>query len=324
MRTKIRTLAALFTITAGALLASAPARAEYPDRPVKMIVGFAPGGAADVIARIIAQSLSKQLGQPVVVENRPGADATIAANAVRTSPPDGYTIMLGTNTAMVAVPSLRPNPPYDPFKDFTPLSTAGAFSMFLVVNPKIPAKNVAELVEWLRANPGKANYATSNSAAELAMVQLLAAYGLKATVVRYKGDAAALTDLMQDQIQMMFATGTAAPQFVKDGRMRALATPLANRSPLLPDVPTAAESGLRAMTIVPWAGVFGPAGMPPEIVDKLSRELRAALARPDAREQMSGQGFESFGSSSQEFTTFFREQYDTFTRTVREQGLKFD
>jgi tripartite-type tricarboxylate transporter receptor subunit TctC len=296
----------------------------WPNKPLRLIVGFAPGGAADVMARIIAKGLSAQIGQMVNVENKPGAEGILAAQELMRAPPDGYTFMLGTNTATVAVPTLRPNPPYDPFKAFTPLSTAGEFSMFLAVSPALPSRNLAEFLDHVAANPDKYNSGSSNSAAELAMLQLLGTKGAKVVNARYKGDVQAMTDLIGGQIQMMFSTGTLTPGFAKDGKIRALLTLLPQRSPLLPDVPTAAELGIGKLTITPWAGFFGPAGMPTDLVDKLSSELRASLARPDVRDQLVGQGFSAYGMTAPEFAAFFRRQYDGFGATVRDNNVKFD
>lgn len=296
----------------------------FPNKPLRLIVGFAPGGAADVMSRIIAKGLAAQLGQQVNVENKPGADGILAAQELMRSPADGYTILLGTNTAMVAVPALRPNPPYDPFKAFTPISTAGEFSMFLAVSPNLPSRNLAEFLDHVAANPDKYNSASSNSAAELAMLQLLATRGAKVVNARYKGDVQAMTDLVGGQVQMMFSTGTLTPTFAKDGKIRPLLTLLPQRSPLLPDVPTAAELGIGKLTITPWAGFFGPAGMPPDITDKISGELRKALARPDVRDQLVGQGFSSYGMAPAEFTAFFRKQYEGFVSTVKENNVKFE
>lgn len=316
----ISVLASVAALCASA--AQAQQAAAFPSKPVRMVVGFAPGGAADVMARIIAQALGKQLGQQVIVENKPGAEGILSAQEVQRAAPDGHTILMGTNTAMVAVPSLRPNPPYDPFRAFTPISSAGQFSMFLVVNKNLPAKNVKELLDHLSANPGKYNSASSNSAAELAMLQLLD--GRKVVNARYKGDVAALTDLVGDNIHVIWTTGTSAPAFVKDGRARALVTLQPQRSPLLPEVPTATEAGLGALTIKPWAGFFGPAGMPVEVVNRLSAELRAALEKPEVREQLVQQGFEAYGMTPQQFGAFFRQQYDGFNQIVRENNVKFD
>lgn len=293
-------------------------------KTVRVVVGFAPGGAADVMTRIIAKGLAAELGQQVIVENKPGAEGIISAQEVMKAPADGSAILMGTNTAMVAVPSLRPNPPYDPFKAFTPISTAGEFSMFLAVAPQLPVRNLAEFLDLVAANPGKYNSASSNSASELAMLQLLSTRGVKVVNARYKGDAPAMTDLASGQIHMIFSTGTLMPTFVKEGKAKALVTLLPQRSPLLPDVPTAAELGIGKLTITPWAGFFGPAGMPADVTEKLSQALRAALARPDVREQLVGQGFSSYGMAPAEFAAFFRRQYDGFVATVRENNVKFE
>jgi tripartite-type tricarboxylate transporter receptor subunit TctC len=295
----------------------------YPQKPVRLVVGFAPGGGADALTRIIAQGLSKQLGQQVIVDNRPGADGILSGQAVASAAPDGYTLLMGTNTAMVAAPTLRPNPPYDPFKAFTPISSAGQFSMFLVVPSGFPAKSVNELLAAVAAKPGGYNSASSNSASELAMLQLLGEQR-KVVNARYKGDMQAMTDLLGGQIHMMFTTGTLAPGFVKEGRIRALVTLQPQRSALLPEVPTASELGLGELTITPWAGFFGPPGLPAAITSRLSTELQNTLARPEVREQLVQQGFEGYGMSPEKFAAFFRTQYDAFGATVRQHKLKFE
>jgi tripartite-type tricarboxylate transporter receptor subunit TctC len=185
-------------------------------------------------------------------------------------------------------------------------------------------KTLPEFLDLVAAHPEKYTSASSNSAAELAMLQLLSTRGVKVVNARYKGDAPALTDLATGQIQMIFSTGTLMPNFVKEGRARALVTLLPQRSPLLPDVPTASELGLRKLTITPWAGFFGPAGLPADTTEKLSAGLRAALARPDVRDQLVAQGFASYGMAPAEFAAFFRRQYDGFVATVRENNVHFD
>ncbi len=296
----------------------------FPAKPVRLIVPFAPGGAADVMARLVGKGLEAQLKQPVVVDNKPGADGILAVNELIKSQPDGYTIMMGTNTATVAVPALRSPSPYDPFKVFTPLSSAGEFSMFLAVNPKLPSGSLKEFMDHVAANPDKFNSGSSNSAAELAMLQLLGTRNAKVVNARYKGDVQAMQDLIGGQIHMMFSTGTLTPGFVKDGKVKSLLTLLPTRSPLLPEVPTALELGIGKLTITPWAGFFGPAAMPAEVVEKLSLELRHALARPDVRDQLVNQGFASYGMSPAEFSAFFKKQYDGFVATVRENNVKFE
>lgn len=309
-------------LAAGAAAAALSAFAQT--RPLRIVVGFAPGGAADVMTRIIAKGLAAELGRDVIVDNRPGADGILSAQEVMKAAPDGSTILMGTNTAMVAVPSLRANPPYDPFKAFTPISSAGEFSMFLSVPATLPVKNLSEFLDLVAANPGKFTSASSNSAAELAMLQLLSTRGVKVVNARYKGDVPAMTDLVGGQVQMIFTTGTLTPAFAKDGKIKVLVTLLPKRSPLLPDVPTAAELGIGKLTITPWAGFFGPAGMSADTVEKLSVALRAALARSDVRDQLVGQGFSSYGMAPAEFAAFFRRQYDGFVATVRENNVKFE
>jgi tripartite-type tricarboxylate transporter receptor subunit TctC len=311
--------------TAAGLAAHPLARAqtgEFPSKPLRLVVGFPPGGAADVITRVIAEGLAKQLGQQVLVDNKAGAEGIIAANEVLRAPPDGYVFLMGTNTSMVAVPALRPSPPYDPFKAFTPLSTAGEFSYFLLVPTAFPARNVRELLDLVAANPGKYNSASSNSAAELAMLRLLD--NRKVLNVRYKGDPPALIDLAGGNIHMIFTTGTNAPAFIKDGRARALLTLQPERSPLLPDVPTARELGLGNLTIRPWAGFFGPAGLPPAIANRLSSALQKALESPEVMTKLGQQGFLGYGMPPDKFTAYFRTQYDSFVQVVREYNVKFD
>lgn len=312
----------IVALGAAAVSVGAIAQQPFPSKPLRLVVGFAPGGAADAIARVIAQGLGKQLGQQVNVENKPGAEGILSAQEAQKAAPDGHTLLLGTNTAMVKVPSLNPNPPYDPFKAFTPISTAGQFSVFLLVNKDLPVTNIRQFLDHVAANPGKYNSGSSNSAAELAMIQLLGER--KVVNARYKGDVPALTDLVGGNIHMIWTTGTTAPAFVKDGRAKALLTLQPQRSPLLPDVPTAAEAGLGSLTIRPWAGIFGPAGMSPEVVSRLSTELQNVLKRPDVREQLAAQGFDGYGMPAQQFSAFFKEQYDGFVRIVRENNIKIE
>lgn len=320
---KIRRTLLLSLLAGAALVAGGGVMAQaFPSKPLRIVVPSAPGGAADASMRIVGQALGKRLGQQVLIENRPGADGIIAAQSVASSPPDGHVLLMGTNTAMVAVPALRPNPPYDPFKAFTPISSAGQFTIFLVVPATFPAKSTKELLDLVAANPGKYNSASSNSASELAMLQLL---GNRQVVnARYKGDAPAFTDLASGQIQMMFSTAVTARAFVLDGRARALLTAQPQRSAVLPDVPTAAELGYGSLTITPWVGIFGPAGMPAPVVDRLSSELQHVLAQADVREQLAAVGFEGYGMPPAKFGEYYRQQYDSFVKLVREKNIKFD
>lgn len=309
---------------AGLAMAGSGAQAQLPDRPIRLVVGFAPGGAADVIARSIGHALGKVLERQVVIENRPGADGIIAANAVRTAPPDGTTLLLGTNTAMVAAPTLRPVPPFDPFKDFSPISSAGQFTMFLVTSTHVPARTASEFLAWAKANAGSLNTASSNSASELALLQLLAGAGVRATNARFKGDTPALIDVMAGRIQAIFTTGTSAPALVRDGKVRALLTLQPERSPLLPEVPTAVQLGIGDLSILPWAGFFGPPGLAPALAQELSAGLQKVLADPAVKALMVQQGFEGYGMSPEKFAAFFKARYDGWVDTIRKYDVKFD
>jgi tripartite-type tricarboxylate transporter receptor subunit TctC len=319
-----RILVSVFTM--GALCSSAQAQSQgpWPAKPIRAVVQFPAGGAADTILRIIASPLGTALGQPVVVENRPGADGAIAADAVMKSPPDGYTLFLATNSALSAVPALRKNPPYNPLTDFTPISRVGYFSFFLFVNPQVPAKNMGELIAYIRANPGKVNYAGATSTGIMAAAQLASYAKLDMVRVPYKGEAPATIDMISGQVQLIFATTTNALAPAKEGRLRVLATLLNQRSPVLPDVPTMSEAGAPKLSIVPWAGFFGPARLPPEIVAKVNRELNAVIKRPEVREQIERQSFELQGSTPEELAAFTKEQLETWKTAVRDSGIAQD
>jgi tripartite-type tricarboxylate transporter receptor subunit TctC len=311
----------LVAAVALALLCAA-AQAQYPTKPVRLIVPFPPGGAAELGARIFAQPLGQALGQPVIIETRPGADGAIAADATMKAAPDGYTLLYATNTAFSWVPAVRKSPPYDPVADFTPVSMIGQFGFFLFSHPSVPATNVAELLDYIRANPGKLNYGSGNSTAMLSTAQLVQREKLDVVHVPYKGDGPLTIDLLGGRVQFALATpGNAAPQ-VREGKLRALATLLPSRSPLLPDAPTMAEAGLHGLTITPWGGVFGPKGMPRDITERLSRELIALLGRTEVREAFGRLAFEPRGSTPEELAAFTKEQLEVWRRVVGEVGIK--
>ena len=312
-----RILAAL----AAALLAGSAA-AQYPNKPIRLIVPFPPGGAAELGARIYAQPLGQVLGQPVVIETKPGADGAIAAEAAMKAAPDGYTLFYATNTAFSWLPAVRKNPPYDPLADFTPVSLVGQFGFFIFSHPSVPATNIAELLAYIRANPGKLNYGSGNSTSMLATAQLVQQEKLDVVHIPYKGDGPLSVDLLGGRVQFAIATpGTAAPQ-VREGKLRVLATLLPSRNPLLPEAPTFAEAGLRPLSITPWGGVFGPANMPKEIVARLSHELGVVLKRPEVREAFQKLAFEPRSSTPEELATLVKEQGEVWRRVVAEVGIK--
>jgi tripartite-type tricarboxylate transporter receptor subunit TctC len=308
-----------------ALLAAAgPAAAQqpYPNKPIRLIVPFPAGGAADLAARIVTQALSETLGQPLIVDNRGGADGAIAGEAVRTAQPDGYTLLFATTTGLNAAPALRKQPPYDPITAFTPISMVGKFGFFLFVHESLPAKTVPEFLSYVRANPGKVNYATGNGTSVLTTAQLALAEKLDMQHIPYKGDAPATADLIAGRVQVMIGTpGSAMPQ-VQEGKLRVLATLLSKRSPLAPDAPTTGEIGLTGLTITPWGGLFGPANLPRDIVDRLAAAMKAVAARQDVRAQLDKIAFELQNSTPEEMGAFNKDQLEIWRRTVQQVGME--
>ena len=301
---------------------SAAAAAQYPSKAIRFIVPFPPGGAAELGARIFTQPLAQVLGQPVVIETKPGGDGIVAADAAKSAAPDGYTLFYATNTAFNWVPITRKNPPYDPFSDFTPVSLVGYFGFFLFSHPSVPARTVAELVAHARANPGKLNYGTGNSTSQLLGAQLKYLQKIDIVHVPYKGDGPLNVDLLGGRVQMAFATPGAAVPHVKEGRLRCLAAMFANRSPLMPECPTAGEAGLGEMSLQPWGGVFGPAKMPKEAVDKVGRALATVLARQDVKDGLARIAFEAKSSSPEELTAFLRKQHEVWRGTAQQVGIQ--
>ena len=308
------------SITLAAVMAST-AFAQYPVKPVRIIVPFPPGGGADNSSRIIGQALSQALGQSMLIENRAGADGAIGAEAVINSAPDGYTLFFGTNTALVAVPVLRKNPPYDSRVVFSPISLLGRFVFFAYVSAQVPANTVAEFIQHAKSNPGKLNYGTGSSTAIVATVQMMRLAGISMVQVPYKGEAPTIADLLGGRVQFAMITTASALALAKEGRLRVLATLLPNRSSLAPEVPTLAEAGLAGVSILPWASLLGPAKMPREAVDRLSRELNVLLKRSDVREPLSRQAFEAEPSSPEAMAAFLAEQIDSWGRAVKDAGI---
>jgi tripartite-type tricarboxylate transporter receptor subunit TctC len=306
------------------IVAASAAPAQYPAKPIRFIVGFPPGGSADPTTRIIAAALAEQMGQPVVVENRPGADSAIAAEQVTRLPPDGYTIMFASNSAMTAAVALRKTPPYDPLADFTPISLVGRATVFFYVHPSVPAATLKEFIEYARANPGKLNYGTGNPLSILYNVQLMSSTGIDMVHIPYKGEGPLNPDILAGRVQSSFLSTGAAVSYAKEGRLRALAVLLKERSPLLPEVPTIDEAGAPAVTVRQWAGVFGPPRMSRELVERLNKEVNAALKRPDVREKMQSYGYAAEGSTPERLTEINRDDLALWRRLVREAGIPLE
>lgn len=316
--TKFVTLAAALMISLGA------AAQSYPSKPIRFVVGFPPGGSADPTARIIGAALSEQLGQPVVVENRPGADSAIGAQYVAQQAPDGYTLFFGSNSAMTAAVALKRQPLYDPLKDFTPLGLVGRATFFFDVHPDVPAKNMQEFIAYARANPGKLNYGTGNPLAILMMQQLMNATGTRMVHVPYKGEGPLTPDLIAGRVQCTFLSNPAGVNLVREGRLRTLGVLADRRSGLMPDVPTLAEQGVPQVTVRQWAGVFGPAKLPREVVERLNRELNAVVKRREVIEKMQSYGYAAEGSSAAQLYEINRADLALWRKLIADAGMELD
>jgi len=304
------------------LLAAFAAAAQYPNKPIRLVIHFPAGGSTDLVARVLAKEMTESLGQPVVVENRLGADGAIAAATVMQSAPDGYTLFIATNTPMMQVPLLQKNPPYDPVTAFTPISLVGRYTFVLVTTPNLPTKNMAEFVAYAKANPGKINFATYSGASQLAYAQIVKTAKVDMLRVPYKGEAPSVTDILGGQIHAVFATPTSTLSHIKEGRLRAYAVTTPTRSPLLPEVPTTVESGLPPISVEFFAALFEPAKLPPEIAARLSRELAAVIAKPHIREQIDKQGFALASSTPQELGAFIKQQLGAWKQGFDDAGIK--
>jgi tripartite-type tricarboxylate transporter receptor subunit TctC len=306
------------------LAASTAALAQYPNKPIRFIVGFPPGGSADPTTRIVGAALQEQLGQPIVVENRPGADSAIAAEQVSKMAADGYTLMFASNSAMTAAVALRKNPTYDPLKDFTPISMVGRATVFFYVHPSVPARTMKEFVDHAKSNPGKLNYGTGNPLSILYNQQLINASGISMLHVPYKGEGPLNPDIIAGRVHSAFlSTGTAVSN-AKDGRLRPLAVLLERRSPLLPEVPTIGEAGVPEVTVRQWAGVYGPPNMPKEIVARLNREVNALLKRPEVIEKLQSYGYSPEGSTPERLLEVNRADLELWRKLVKEAGIPLE
>src|SRR5258706_1217246 len=295
--------------------------AQYPSRPVRLVVAFPAGGTADVVARILAQPVGQALGQTVIVDNRAGGDGAVAALLVMGAAPDGHTLFLASNSPMSAVPTLHRNPPYDPRTDFTAVTLIGKFTFFMFVNSAVPAKTLAEFIDYARANPGKLNYGSGNTTGIVTMAQLSLLAKLDMTHVPYKGDAPTIADLIAGHVQSAIMTPVPAFTLAKEGKLRILATLLTKRSALAPEVPTMAEAGMPGVSVAPWLGLFAPAELPTEITARLAREVHTALRRPEIQEMLARQGFEAQGSTPEELAAHVREQIEVWARVIRDAKI---
>jgi len=319
----------LLKLIAGLALAltalSAGAQA-WPSKPIRYIVPFAPGGTTDILARTIGDKLAIALGQPVVIENKPGAGGGVGAELTAKSAPDGYTIMGGTISTHAINASLYKSLPYDPVRDFAPIVLIARVPNMLVVHPDVPAKNVSELIALLRANPGKYTFASAgNGTSQHLSGELFKSMaGADMQHVPYKGSPPALQDVMGGQVAMTFDNITTAWPLAKGGKLRALAVTTAKRSAVAPDVPTLAEAGLPGFEVGSWQGVFAPAGTPPEIVRRLNAEIVKILNMPEVRDKLAALGAEVAPNSPEEFATMVKAEVGKWAEVVKKSGARVD
>ena len=308
-------------LIAALALATSVAAQTYPNKPIRLVTQGPAGSLSDNIVRTIGKVLGVSMGQPVVIDNKPGGDGVIAAADVQKSAPDGYTLLFATNSPMAAVPAMKKNPPYDPVGDFTPITNVGHFTFFLFVNASVPAKTLPELLAFAKANPGKLSYGSGNSTGIVGTAQILSLANVKMLHVPYKGEPQAMTDLVGGRIDLMWATPTTGLPLVKDGKLRAVATSLKERSPMLPEVPTIYEA-LPQFSIVSWGAIYGPAGMPRELVQRLNRELVAVMKKPEVIAAMGRQGVALSPSTPEQLAAYLKEQIEAWKRTVASADIQ--
>ena len=309
--------------------AHAPGAAQaqpYPNHPIRLLVGFAPGGGTDVVARVVGQKVSEALGQQIIVENRPGATGTIAATAVAKAPADGYTLLVAHVNSNAIAPNLFAKLPYDARRDFAPIIYLGYVPNVLAVNPKVPAKNLKELVAYARQHPGELSFASSGngSTQHLAGEMLKLSAGINIVHVPYKGSGQAITDLLANVVQLNIDTMPPVIEHIRAGTLRAMAVTTPKRAAQLPDVPTFVEEGMAGFTMTNWYGVAAPAGTSPEIIKRLNAEFDKALNDKDVRAKLVPLGAELAGGSAAEFDAFIKSEIDKYAKLTREAGVKIE
>lgn len=315
----------LLLVTLSVAAVSALAEGPYPQRPIRLIVAYAPGGGTDILSRLLAQALTGALGQQVVVDNRPGANAMIGSSIVAKATPDGYTLLMATNGSHGINSSLYREVPYDPVKDFSPVALIAQVPMLLVVLRTSPATSVSEFVTWARAQGGKLNFGSggTGSTGHLTAEMFNTATGIKASHVPYKSDGPALVDLLAGQFSYIFSNMPASVPYVRAGRFRALAVSTPSRSPGLPDVPTLVESNI-PVEIIPWYGVMAPARTPREIVGRLNTEINRILTQPEFKKRLLAAGADPLGGKPEQLTAQIKSDLAKYAKAVKESGAQVE
>jgi tripartite-type tricarboxylate transporter receptor subunit TctC len=310
-------------LAAGVVVSTAAAQTDsFPARPITIIVPFGAGSGTDAVTRVIAQPLSIALKQTVIIENKAGANGAIAATQVARSAPDGYTILMSTNSPHSAAPSLNKVIGYDPIKDFAPLTRMGSFTFMVAAHRDVPVNSIAELVAHAKANPGKLSYASGNTSGIVAGETLKHATGIDVLHVPYKTVPTAMNDVLAGRVSLILTDLTPGLPHVKEGTLKALAVTRIKRSTLVPEVPTLDEAGVPGFDMDSWAGLFAPAGTPPEVVARLSTELRKIIDDPETKARIANLGFEAFSSSPEELGEFVKVQLVRWTKMIKEAGIE--
>ncbi|MGQ0511799.1 MAG: tripartite tricarboxylate transporter substrate binding protein [Betaproteobacteria bacterium] len=321
----IRIAALSLAAALGLLLAGAAgAQPAYPSKPLRLVVGFPPGGANDILARLVGAKLQEQWGQPVVIDNKPGANAIIATEFVARSAPDGYTLLIGASGAMAFNPGLYAKLPYDPVRDFEPVTMLGSFPLVFAVTPAVPAQSVKELVQLVSASPGKYNYSAGSTPFQLAMELFKLRTGTSINHIAYKGSAQAVTAVLANEVQMTFVDAPPAVGQVKAGKLRVLAVTSKARAAVLPEAPTMIEAGVADFEVVLWTSVFAPAGTPLPVVDRLQRQIAAILRLPDVAERMAALGIEPVGNTPAQLAAILRADVDKWSAVAKSARIKAD
>lgn len=311
-----------FAVMAILALSAVTQAQQYPTRPVRFVLGFPAGGPSDATGRIIAQALSPALGQSVIIDNRPGADGAIGAEMAAKASPDGYTLLLAGGANIAGVPAMRKNPPYDSIADFVPVAFVGWNSLLLVAHPGVPAKTLGELITYARANPGKLIVAAANPPTIFTMAQIKSAANVDILHVPYKGDAAAVPDLLSGRVHLLTGGTNLLLPYVREGRLRALASLTRTRTRPAPEVPTIVEAGIPNFSIFGWQAFFAPAKTPASIVERLEREINTVLKLPEIQAQFDKIGLETGGPSRQELPAFVKEQLGSWAAAARDAGIQ--
>jgi tripartite-type tricarboxylate transporter receptor subunit TctC len=321
---RLRRILAGVALAFAALVSPAQAQESYPVKPIRLVVGFPPGGGMDLSARVYAAKLQEPLGTPIVVENRPGGTGILAGEAVAKAAPDGYTLLVGASGQMTINPVILPRHPYDPVRDFAAITTLAQFPMVIAVNPSFPAKSIAELVALAKAKPGELAYSHGGATHQVAAEMFNQAVGITMRNIPYKGGAPAVNAAVAGDVPIVIVDSAAASAQIRAGRLRVLAVTSAARTPLVPDAPTVAESGVPGYDIAVWAGLFAPAGTPQAVISRLYRETSRVMGSQDTKDKLKNIGMDPGGLSPEALTAMIKSDIVKYTAIVKAANIRAD